>query len=523
VALRSVIADRYELAELLGKGGMGEVWAGFDRRLDRKVAVKFIRSPDGRPDDELTRRFVRESRITARIEHPGVPIVYDAGKHRDDLYIVMQLVRGITVADLVAEQHRLPVGWAAGIAAQTCAVLDVAHRHSLIHRDLKPNNLILCPDGSVKVLDFGLAAAFEPGQHSRITGTGQILGTPAFMAPEQAIAGSSGPQCDLYALGCMLHEMITGETVFAARTAIAMLYKQVHERPQPLRSSRPGIDPELESLVLHLLAKKPEDRPSSAAEVYARLLPFATSLGPLGDAVLPSAEQSAVRMYATLIDRVCASGSPATPALPDGRSRDHGAETWVDYRSLERSDLRRARDEASKLTRSARFSQAAETLVDMVEPATKVFGADDSDVLSLRLELANVRFYGGDYRTAAPEFRQIAADLARQRGADDELALRCRLQEATCHAAVGETAEALRQLQVLLADEERVFGPNDARPLELRRQIGLLLLGTGETAKARARLSVLHDDFVRLHGPDHPTVRELDERLSGLDRAERES
>jgi serine/threonine protein kinase len=520
VAVRSVIADRYELAELLGQGGMGEVWAGFDRRLDRKVAVKFIRFPDGRPDDELTRRFVREARITARIEHPGVPIIYDAGKHKNDLYIVMQLVRGITVADLVAEQKRLPVGWAAGIAAQTCAVLDVAHRHSLIHRDLKPNNLILCPDGSVKVLDFGLAAAFEPGQHSRITRTGQILGTPAFMAPEQAMAGSSGPQCDLYALGCMMQEMITGKTVFAARTAIAMLYKQVHERPQPLRSSRPEIDPELDALVLHLLAKKPEDRPSSAAEVYARLLPFATSLGPLGDAVLPSAEQSAVRMYATLIDRVCAGGSPATPALLNGQH--HGAQTWVDDRSIERSDLRRAHDEASMLTRSARFSQAAETLVEMVEPATKVFGADDSDVLSIRLELANIRFYGGDYRTAAPEFRQIAAALARQRGADDELALRCRLQEATCHAAVGETALALRQLQVLLADEERVFGPNDARPLELRRQIGLLLLGTGETAKARAGLSVLHDDLVRLHGPDHPTVRELDERLSGLDRAEQE-
>lgn len=181
--------------------------------------------------------------------------------------------------------------------------------------------------------------------------------------------------------------------------------------------------------------------------------------------------------------------------------------------------MERARKEASGLTREARFSQAAEVLSGVVEHASAVFGTEDGDVLSLRLELADVLFLGGDYVRAAPAFRALAADLARRDGPDGELVLRCRLQEATCHAVAGETSTALRQLRELHGDEERVFGRDDERTLDLRRQIGLLLLGSGETDKAREVLSDLLADLLRVAGPDHSSARNVEELLANLDRS----
>src|SRR5690349_13996790 len=171
-----LIADRYEVDELpLGQGGMGAVHRGHDRHLDRRVAVKFLRLPGG-PDDELAQRFIREARILARLEHAGAPTLYDFGTHDQKLYQVMQFIDGVTVADLVVEHGPLPVPWAAAIAAQACAVLSAAHALAICHRDLKPTNLMLCPDGSVKVLDFGLAVLRETDV-AQFTQTGQLLGT----------------------------------------------------------------------------------------------------------------------------------------------------------------------------------------------------------------------------------------------------------------------------------------------------------------------------------------------------------
>lgn len=534
---RTVVAGRYELDNApIGRGGMGEVWGGYDKRLDRRVAVKFIRFPDGRPDDELIRRFVRESRITARLEHPGVPTVYDAGTHDGELYLVMQLIHGVTAADLVAEHERLPVGWSAAMAAQACAVLAIAHTRSLVHRDLKPNNLILCPDGTVKVLDFGLAAAFEPADLSRITRTGETLGTPAYMAPEQALSGTTSPQSDLYALGCVLYEMLAGTVPFSAPTAFGVLQMHLDQRPRPVRSLRPETPAELDRLVLALLAKKPEGRPASAADAYRALLPYATDLGPLPGVLARSPGPDAVRMYATVVGRVHAGGEPPRaesaasgtgPPGPTGqgpptRSAGGGPASRSPERPTQtpvsREELRRARDTARSLTAEARFSQAAELLSGIAEPASAALGPEDSDVLSLRLELADVLFLGGDYRGAAPIFRDLAAGLARRSGSDDELVLRCRQQEATCHAVIGETSAALRQLRALLDDERRVFGVDDERTLDLRRQIGLLLLGSGRADEARDSLSSLLRDLVRVFGEAHPTVREVRDAVAGLDR-----
>lgn len=513
---RTVINSRYELDELpLARGGMGEVWTGRDIKLEREVAVKFIRFPDGQPDQELVRRFVRESRITARLEHPGVPAVYDVGTHESRPYLVMQRIHGISVADLNAEHAPLPIGWAAAIAAQVCSVLSVAHQASLVHRDLKPGNLMLQPDGGIKVLDFGLAVALDLAEHSRITHTGQTIGTPAYMAPEQIMASLSGPRTDLYALGCTLHEMLCGQAPFTGPTAYAVMTRQVDECPRPIRSLRPEVPAKLEQLVLALLAKKPDDRPATAESVYTQLLPFAHQLGPLPEILTPPATPSPMRMYAGVLSRVFAgepAPKPGTPVRSPSLAEDQSPR-------LSRSELDRARDLASELVRQSRYSQAAEILATVIEPASRVLGNADDDVISLRRDYVTVLFEGGDYRRAASQHRHLARDLAARHGTGNEQVLHHRLQAATCLALTGETSQALHQLQQLLNDQRQAFGDDDPRTLELCRQIGLLQLGAGQHVAAEATLTQLLTDLDRTHGPDHPAAAEVRDLLASLHRS----
>jgi non-specific serine/threonine protein kinase len=290
-----IIADRYELDDLpLGQGGMAAVYGGHDRHLDRRVAVKFLHLPGGQ-DEELERRFVREARILARLEHAGAPVLYDFGMFERRLFQVMQFIDGVTVADLVSEHGPVPVPWAATVTAQAAAVLAAAHALSICHRDLKPTNLMLCPDGSVKVLDFGLAVLRE-SDVLQFTRAGQILGTPAYMAPEQIRSGVAEPCSDLYALGCVLHEMLTGRQLFTGPTAYVVFDRQVKQQPP----SVPDVPAELDRLVLQLLEKDPEKRPEDATELYERLLPFVVDLPMLPGFLTPPSVPSPGRMYARM-------------------------------------------------------------------------------------------------------------------------------------------------------------------------------------------------------------------------------
>ncbi|WP_053738274.1 serine/threonine-protein kinase [Nocardia sp. NRRL S-836] len=283
-----LIADRYEIDDLpLGRGGMGAVHRGRDLRLDRRVAVKLLQLPGS--DDEVQQRFTREARIVAKLEHPGVPVLYDFGTHDQRLFQVMQFVDGVTIADLVDEFGPLPEPWAANIAAQTAAVLAAAHDHGICHRDLKPTNLMLSPDGAVKVLDFGLALLRE-SDVAPFSRAGQILGTPSYMAPEQIQRGVAEPRSDLYALGCVLHEMLTGEQLFTGPTAYAVFERHVREVPRAVAGGLNGV-------VQRLLAKEPEGRPGSAREVFEALQGVSGDLRPLPGFV---AEGSTATMYANV-------------------------------------------------------------------------------------------------------------------------------------------------------------------------------------------------------------------------------
>lgn len=524
--IRKLGDGRYELDSPLARGGMGEVWLGRDTKLDREIAVKFIRTPGGSaPEPEKIRRFVRESRITARLQHPGVPAVYDGGTDEHGWpFLVMQRVHGISVAHLVSEQGSLPVGWTAAIAAQVCAVLGAAHAASLIHRDLKPSNLMLEPNGCVKVLDFGLAVAPTLAEFSRITMTNQPLGSPPYMAPEQVEANLAEPATDLYALGCTIHEMLTGEPVFSGSTSISVMLKQVKETPPALRTVRADVPEALEALVLALLAKKPEDRPESAAAVYQRLLPFAGGLGPIPGVLDHPARISPVRQYAEVVSRVLAEGAALPvnpPAVPDPPAETKNVspsgrdnQTVGPQARALRAELRKAHEDAQKLVRQSRFRQAADALSEVTRRAAEAFGVTDPDVLRARHDLAAALFDGGDYRQAAPLYRALAPDLTGSAWA--QLRYDCRLKEATCYALIGRTPDALRHLGDLLADQRTEGGDEDPQTLQLRKQIGLLLLGAGRREEATQTLTSLLADLRRLPGQGRPDPDEIAGLLTSL-------
>lgn len=280
VAPGRVITGRYELSTLIGQGGMGQVWTAYDQRLDRRVAVKLLR-PDkvaGAEADELRRRFVRECRVTAQVDHPGLVTVHDAGSEGEELFLVMQYVDGADLADHLAEHDPYPWQWAVSVAAQLCAVLSAVHAVPIVHRDLKPRNVMVKQDGTVTVLDLGVASVMDTDT-TRLTHTGSPIGSPAYMAPEQAMGGAVGPYTDLYALGVLMHELLSGDVPFSGSTALGVLHRHLYEPPLPVRRLRPEVPEALEALVLRLLSKDPQHRPDSAQETYEQLLPLLPARG----------------------------------------------------------------------------------------------------------------------------------------------------------------------------------------------------------------------------------------------------
>ncbi len=257
------IAERYRLEEPLGRGGMAEVWRAHDLRLDRTVAVKLL---VGAADPDALERFRREALAVARIAHPHIVAAYDFGADDGRPYLVMELLAGETL-EARLDNGPLPVRDAVDIAAQTCDALGAAHRAGVIHRDVKPGNLIVAPDGTVKVLDFGIARLHDAA--TALTRTATVVGTSHYLAPEQATGGTADPRADLYALGCVLYAMLTGGPPFGGDNPMGVMYQHLHTPPPPI--DRPGVPPALSALVGELLAKQPSQRPANAADVRQRL------------------------------------------------------------------------------------------------------------------------------------------------------------------------------------------------------------------------------------------------------------
>jgi len=261
---------RYRVVRFLGEGGKKRVYVCHDATLDRDVAFSLIKTEG--IDEEGVARLRREAQAMARLgDHPHVVAVYDMGDEDGQPYLVSQLMDGGDVDGLMerAEGHRLAIEQAVRIADQVCQALEYAHARGIVHRDLKPGNVWLTGDGAAKLGDFGLAVAVD---RSRLTQAGMMVGTVAYMPPEQATGGQVTPRSDLYSLGCMLYETVCGRPPFVGEESVAIIGQHLNIPPVAPSWHRPDCPPGLEALMLRLLEKDPSRRPQSAAEVRQALL-----------------------------------------------------------------------------------------------------------------------------------------------------------------------------------------------------------------------------------------------------------
>lgn len=271
--LGTVFADRYLVNSRLGKGGMAVVYKATDRNLGRDVAIKVLRK-DVAADPVAAKRLVREARAAASLHHPNIITMHDVGERDGTVYVVMEVLTGQPLADVLENEGAIGVERAMGICEQLCSALATAHSQGIVHRDIKPENLFLIDQGIgdfVKVLDFSIAKLPTEMVTAALTRAGSVFGTPHYMAPEQVEGKSVGPQADLYAVGAVLYELITGDPPFDGPSVIDILLKHVKSPPPTLAArgikAHPGLDP----LIARLLAKKPGDRPASASLVRDEL------------------------------------------------------------------------------------------------------------------------------------------------------------------------------------------------------------------------------------------------------------
>ncbi|GAB3307273.1 Stk1 family PASTA domain-containing Ser/Thr kinase [Geodermatophilus aquaeductus] len=269
-----VLGERYEIGGVLGRGGMAEVHRGRDLRLGREVAVKVLRSDLAR-DPSFQVRFRREAQAAASLNHPSIVAVYDTGEDRSPSgatpYIVMEYVEGETLRDVLRREGVLPPERAMTLAADICAALDFSHRNGIVHRDVKPGNVMITPQGTVKVMDFGIARAVSDSA-ATMTSTAAVIGTAQYLSPEQARGEAVDARSDVYSLGCLLYELVTGAPPFTGDSPVSVAYQHVREDPRLPSSVNPAIPPELDAIVMKAMSKNPANRYQSAAEMRNDLL-----------------------------------------------------------------------------------------------------------------------------------------------------------------------------------------------------------------------------------------------------------
>jgi serine/threonine-protein kinase len=278
--MSELLAGRYELGDRLGVGGMSTVRIARDRRLERDVAVKVL-AEHLAEDPQFVARFRREALAAARLVHPNIVQVFDfglddpTGRH----YIVMEYIRGQSAAEILRERSILPVSEALAIVSHACRGLDYAHRNGVVHRDIKPGNLLRSEEGTVKVADFGIARTM--GDESSITQVGSVLGTAAYLAPEQAHGEEAGPRADLYGLGVVTYQALSGRLPYEAQSLTELALKQQREAPPLLNHLNPEVMPQLAGAVDRALALDAEDRFASAEEMREALADGARGVGPM--------------------------------------------------------------------------------------------------------------------------------------------------------------------------------------------------------------------------------------------------
>ncbi|MGO9928908.1 MAG: Stk1 family PASTA domain-containing Ser/Thr kinase [Mycobacterium sp.] len=307
------LSDRYELGEILGFGGMSEVHLARDVRLHRDVAVKVLRADLAR-DPSFYLRFRREAQNAAALNHPSIVAVYDTGEAETPTgplpYIVMEYVDGVTLRDIVHTDGPLPPRRAIEIIADACQALNFSHQNGIIHRDVKPANIMISAANAVKVMDFGIARAIADSGNS-VTQTAAVIGTAQYLSPEQARGDPVDARSDVYSLGCVLYEILTGEPPFTGDSPVAVAYQHVREDPVPPSKRHEGISADLDAVVLKALAKNPENRYQTAAEMRADLVRVHSGETPEAPKVFTDADRTSL-----LSSTAGSRGGPRTDPLP---------------------------------------------------------------------------------------------------------------------------------------------------------------------------------------------------------------
>jgi eukaryotic-like serine/threonine-protein kinase len=270
-APRPVLADRYRLERKIADGGMASVWEAHDAVLARTVAIKILHEHLA-GDDAFRERFRREAVSAAKLTHPNIVGLYDTGTEGEQVYLVMEFVDGTTLKEVMTDLGQLEPGQAAAIAEKVARGLAYAHQRGVVHRDIKPANILIAADGAVKVADFGIAKAEEADD---LTRTGMVLGTAAYVAPEQVCAEPLDGRADLYSLGCVLYEALTGRQPFSGESPVATAAARLEQDAPPLRAVRPDAPRGLEAIVARLLARRPDDRFPDATRAADALVAFA--------------------------------------------------------------------------------------------------------------------------------------------------------------------------------------------------------------------------------------------------------
>ena len=336
----AVLDGRYRVDTMIATGGMSAVYRGLDLRLDRPVALKIMDSRYA-GDHQFLTRFQREARAVARLKDPGLVAVYDQGIDGQHPFLVMELIEGGTLRELLRERGPMPPHAVAAVLRPVLGGLAVAHRAGLVHRDIKPENVLISDDGDVKIADFGLVRAVA---EAKITSTSVILGTAAYLSPEQVSTGDAGPRSDVYSVGILAYELLTGATPFTGDSALAVAYQRMDNDVSPPSRVIAGVPAQFDDLVLQATAREPADRYADAQDMGAELDAIVDELG-LPPFRVPAPRNSAQHLSAALYHSHVQAQQATTdttarpPAPPVLAPRQHTRElTRDDWRQPPRPD-----------------------------------------------------------------------------------------------------------------------------------------------------------------------------------------